>query len=89
MAAWGREYKACGKVRMLADTRGEFTKAIEIELDLTETLGNVRCQRFSLIVEDGKVSRVHTEPDGIGLTCSLAEYIFISHPDLAFLVHYN
>lgn len=57
---------------MLADTCGELTRALGLELDLTAVLGNVRCKRFSMLVEDGKVSQLNVEPDGTGLTCSLA-----------------
>merc|ERR1712213_50070 len=73
MAAWGENQNADGKVRMLADTCGDLTKALELELDLAKVLGNVRCKRFSMLVEDGKVSKVNIEPDGTGMTCSLAE----------------
>ena len=62
-------------VRMLADTTGELTKALELELDLSAVLGSVRSKRFSMLVEDGKVSKLNVEPDGTGLTCSLAENI--------------
>ena len=40
---------------MLADTTGELTKALELELDLSAVLGSVRSKRFSMLVEDGKV----------------------------------
>merc|ERR1711983_398333 len=73
MAAWGENQNAGGKVRLLADTCGDFTKALDLELDLAKVLGNVRCKRFSMLVEDGKVSKVNIEPDGTGMTCSLAE----------------
>ena len=36
MAAWGREQKAIGKVRMLGDGNGELTKKLGLELDLDE-----------------------------------------------------
>merc|ERR1712226_1705760 len=72
MAAWGENQNADGKVRMLADTCGDLTKAMELELDLAKVLGNVRCKRFSILVEDGKAAQVNVEPDGTGLTCSLA-----------------
>ena len=42
MEAWGRDQAAAGKVRMLADTTAELTKALELELDLSGVLGNVR-----------------------------------------------
>merc|ERR1712038_1014857 len=75
MAAWGENQGAEGKVRMLADTCGEFTKAMEVDLDVTAVLGNVRCKRFSIMVEDGKATKVNIEPDGSGATCSLADNI--------------
>lgn len=39
MQAWGEAHGAAGKVRMLADPKGDFTKAMGLELDLTEKLG--------------------------------------------------
>merc|ERR1739842_215013 len=75
MEAWGKDQGAAGKVRMLADTRGDLTKALELELDLSAVLGSVRSKRFSMVVEDGKVTKLNVEPDGTGLTCSLADRI--------------
>lgn len=72
MAAWGKDQNASGKVRMLADTAGAFTKALDLEIDLSAVLGTVRCKRFSMVVEDGVVKVLNVEPDGTGLTCSLA-----------------
>ena len=57
---------------MLADTCGDLAKAMDVELDLSKVLGNVRCKRFSILIEDGKATQVNIEPDGTGLTCSLA-----------------
>ena len=62
-----------GKVRMLADTCGDFAKAADLSLDLSKVLGSVRSKRFSILVEDGKAIKVNIEPDGTGMTCSLAE----------------
>jgi len=72
MKAWGDAQGATGKIRMLADTCGEFTKAADLELDLAAVLGNVRSKRFAMVVEDGVVVGLEVEPDGTGLTCSLA-----------------
>lgn len=72
MAAWGEKHGCTGKVRMLADTRGELAKALNLEIDLSPFLGNVRCKRFSMLVDDGTVTALQVEPDGTGLTCSLA-----------------
>ena len=75
MEAWGKDQGADGKVRMLADTCGDLAKALDLQLDLTAVLGNLRCKRFSMLVEDGTVTKVNVEPDGIGLTCSLVDKI--------------
>ena len=49
---------------MLADTCGDLAKALDLQLDLAAVLGNVRCKRFSMLVEDGTVAKVNIEPDG-------------------------
>uniref|UniRef100_A0A669BSL3 Peroxiredoxin-5 n=1 Tax=Oreochromis niloticus TaxID=8128 RepID=A0A669BSL3_ORENI len=78
MAAWGKEHGADGKVRMLADPTGAFTKAVDLLLDndqIVQVLGNKRSKRYSMLVEDGVVKKLNVEPDGTGLTCSLASSI--------------
>ena len=51
----------------------DFTKATDLTLENVKTvLGRVRNQRFSILVEDGKAVKVNIEPDGTGMTCSLA-----------------
>ncbi len=75
MSAWGQAHQADGKVRMLADTTGSFTKALGLDLDLSAVLGGVRSKRYSAVVEDGVVTKLNVEPTEAptGLTCSLAE----------------
>nr|AKN23455.1 peroxiredoxin 5 [Sepiella maindroni] len=75
MDAWGKVHKADGKIRMLADVEAEFTKAMGLSIDLTAVLGNHRSKRYAMVVEDGIVKFLHIEPDGTGLTCSLASNI--------------
>jgi 2-Cys peroxiredoxin 5 len=72
MDAWGKAHNASGKIRMFADPSGSFTKAVDMELDLSAALGNVRSKRYSLVIEKGIVKKVNLEPDGSGLSCSLA-----------------
>jgi len=72
MDAWGKAHNATGKVRMFADPSGAFTKAVDMELDLSGPLGTVRSKRYSLLIEKGVVKKVNVEPDGAGATCSLA-----------------
>lgn len=72
MAAWGEAHNCQGKIRMLADTKGEFAKAVDMELDAVPFLGNVRSKRYSMLIEDGVVKQLQLEPDGTGLSCSLS-----------------
>lgn len=64
MAAWGRDQKAGGKVRMLADGSVVFTKALGLELDLTARGMGVRTNRFAMIVDNGVVKHVAVEAPG-------------------------
>ncbi|XP_030666929.1 peroxiredoxin-5, mitochondrial isoform X2 [Nomascus leucogenys] len=74
---WGRAHKAEGKVRLLADPTGAFGKETDLLLDdsLVSIFGNRRLKRFSMVVQDGIVKSLNVEPDGTGLTCSLAPNI--------------
>ena len=73
MAAWGEAQGAAGKVRMLADTNGELTKALGLEINLPG-LGGIRSKRYSAIVDKGVVTTLNVEPESAatGLTCSLS-----------------
>jgi peroxiredoxin len=64
MAAWGRDQKAIGKVRMLGDGNGELTKKLGLEVDLTKAGLGLRMQRFSMLVEDGVVKQLNVEAPG-------------------------
>jgi peroxiredoxin len=64
MGAWGKQQGAKGKVRMLADGSGLYTKALGLELDLVQRGMGVRCQRFSMLVKDGVVKTVNVEQPG-------------------------
>ncbi|CAE1155265.1 PRDX5 [Acanthosepion pharaonis] len=71
MAAWSQKTKAEGKIKMLADPRGEFTKAIGMELDCSKMLGNIRSKRYSLVVENNVIRSINLDPDHTGLVCLL------------------
>ncbi len=72
MGAWGTAGGADGKVRMLADPAGEYVTALGLDVQAA-ALGGKRSKRFSMIIEDGKVSVLNLEPDGFGLSCSLSQ----------------
>lgn len=64
MGAWGDAQGADGKVTMLADGSGIFTKALGLELDLVAAGLGMRGQRFALIAEDGVVTHLAVEEGG-------------------------
>jgi glutaredoxin/glutathione-dependent peroxiredoxin len=64
MGAWAREQQSDGKVRMLADGSGDFTRALGLTLDLTARGMGVRSQRYSMLVEDGVVKTLNVEAPG-------------------------
>jgi len=64
MDAWGQVQDAAPAVMMVADGDGDFAKATGLELDLTGKGLGVRCQRFSMVVEDGTVKSLEIDPAG-------------------------
>jgi len=64
MGAWGRAHNADGKVRMLADGSALWTRALGLELDLTERGLGVRSQRYSALIDDGVVRQLNVEEGG-------------------------
>ena len=61
MGAWGKDQGVGDKVRMVADGSAEFATATGLELDLGERGLGLRCQRFSMIVDNGVVQDIETE----------------------------
>jgi peroxiredoxin len=64
MGAWAKEQGAQGKVRLLADGSGTWTRALGLELDLNARGMGTRSQRYSMLLEDGKVTRLNVEAPG-------------------------
>jgi peroxiredoxin len=64
MDAWGKAQGAIGKVLMLADGNGDFTRAVGLEMDGTGYGMGRRSQRYALIVQDGVVKHVAVEAPG-------------------------
>lgn len=72
MGAWGRELKAAGKVRMMADGSADFARATGLTLDLTDKGLGLRSGRYSMLVKDGVVTQLNNENGG-GFAVSDAE----------------
>ena len=74
MGAWGKEHGAGGKVRMVADGNGDFTRALGLEMDASGFGMGSRSKRYAMLVKDGKVTELLVEPAG-GLNVSSAESV--------------
>jgi peroxiredoxin len=74
MDAWGKDQNAGDKVMMLADGNGEYSKALDLEMDATGFGMGTRSQRFAIIVDDGTATHVAVEAPG-KLEVSRAEAI--------------
>ena len=61
MDAWGKDRSALGKVTLIADGSGEFTKAMGLELDASGAGLGIRSQRYAAIVEDGVIRHLAVE----------------------------
>ena len=64
MGAWGRDQNVDGKIRMMADGSGIWTRALGLELDLVERGLGVRSQRYSMVVDNGVVTHLNLESGG-------------------------
>jgi glutaredoxin/glutathione-dependent peroxiredoxin len=70
MDAWGKGSGADGKVVMLADGNGTYTKALGLELDASGFGMGTRSQRFALVAKNGVVTKLMVEPSAGQCTIS-------------------
>lgn len=63
MTAWGKDQGVDDSyITMLGDPRSELTKAFDLVLDHPgpmSVLGNERCKRFSMFIDDGVIKKVN------------------------------
>jgi glutaredoxin/glutathione-dependent peroxiredoxin len=64
MAHWGKDQKAMGKIRFLADGSAQWAKALGLELDLNARGMGTRMNRFSMLVDNGVVKQLNVEGPG-------------------------
>jgi len=64
MGAWARDQKTDGKIRMMGDGSANYTKALGLEFDLSARGLGLRCQRFSMLVDNGVVKQLNVEAPG-------------------------
>lgn len=74
MKAWAQTYPQNKHVVFLADGSAAYTRALGLELDLSEKGLGIRSRRFALLVDDLKVILANIEEGG-AFTVSGAEDI--------------
>lgn len=74
MGAWGEQQGAGGKVHMLADGNGDFTRALGLEMDASKFGMGKRSQRFSFVADNGVVTQLNVEEPG-AFAVSSAEHM--------------
>lgn len=79
MGAWCKDQNAAGKVHMLADGNGDFTRALGLEFDASKFGMGKRSQRYSMIVDNGVVKSINVEEPG-AYEVSSAEYLMTQLP---------
>ena len=63
MKAWGNVHNAKGKVLMLGDPYCKFTKSIGAEIDRNEKGLGMRSSRYTMLVEEGVLTKIKEESD--------------------------
>jgi peroxiredoxin len=61
MGAWARFTGGEGKILYLADGNGDFVRALGLEADFSNSGMGMRSKRFSMIVDEGKVTALNVE----------------------------
>ncbi|MBW4934943.1 peroxiredoxin [Marinobacter sp. F4206] len=71
MDAWGKANNA-EQIVMLADGLGEFANAVGLTQDRTATQMGIRSQRYAMIVDDGIITLLNVDEQGLEKTSSEA-----------------
>lgn len=71
---WGTIVHAAGKITILSDGNGDFTKAMGLVLDENKVLG-LRSKRYVAIFEDGILTALQVEPNASECTVTCADNI--------------
>ena len=73
MQAWGEAHGVKDKILMLGDPFCKFTKSIGAEIDRNEKGLGMRSSRYSMLIEEGVVTRIKEETDPAVCEISAAE----------------
>ena len=61
MQAWAKASGGEGKIRFLADGSANLTRALGLEADMSAGGMGIRSKRYSMLIEDGKVTQLNVE----------------------------
>ena len=61
MDAWGKAHNVQNKVIMVGDSKGEFTKNIGAEKNLSHRGLGIRSSRYTMLVENSKIIKISEE----------------------------
>lgn len=75
VSAWSERLSAGDRLSFIADWDGAFSKALEMDMDLSAGGLGVRAKRFSMLVENGTIQSVHTEDNPGAVSTSGADVI--------------
>ena len=64
MGAWGRDQKATGTIRMMADGNAAFSKALGLDADFSKNGMGTRSKRYSMLIDNGVVKQLNVETIG-------------------------
>ena len=73
MSAWGKEHNVGDKIVMAGDPFLTFTKSIGADVDKSARGLGIRSNRYTILVENGKVTKLQEEEDTGACEISAAE----------------
>ena len=73
MSAWGKEHNVGDKIVMAGDPFLTFTKSIGADVDKSARGLGIRSNRYTMLVEDGQVTKLQEEEDTGACEISAAE----------------
>ena len=73
LKAWGEEHNVGDKILMLGDPYCSFTKSIGAEIDRTARGLGMRSSRYTMLIENGVVTKIREESDAGTCEISAAE----------------
>ncbi len=75
MDAWGEAQGVGDDIVMIADPDADFAKAVGLDIDVTAKGLGIRSQRYAMIIDNGVVTEVFPEEDGMSISGSTAECV--------------